>query len=268
MKMIKDNQNTRGLRVYEEGPQYELYKEMHENQTYEWVGEKLEEYSFKNHRKTYTISYVLKKMDQFIDPSDPDVELPNSIHCYQTAERIRRIHPKNYTLQLCGLIHDLGKILFEFGEPSWAVVGDTYPLGCKIAENIVYRDTFENCPDQKNELFKSKYGIYEKNCGIGNLRMSFGHDEYLYRVLEANSSRHYLPEKYWNIIRFHSFYPWHTYNEYRYFMNENDEEMLNDIIDFNSYDLYSKEDCTEITEEINDYYHCLLLQYFPNPLRW
>jgi hypothetical protein len=38
---------------------------------------------------------------------------------------------------LTGLIHDLGKILAhpEFGsEPQWAVVGDTFPVGCAFSD--------------------------------------------------------------------------------------------------------------------------------------
>ena len=51
--------------------------------------------------------------DNFIDPSDPDVDLPNSIHAYQTAERIRKKYPLDKQLQITGLIHDLGKVLFD-----------------------------------------------------------------------------------------------------------------------------------------------------------
>jgi len=65
-------------------------------------------------------------MDDFIDPSDPDLDVENSIHAYKTAERIRKKYPNDYELQIIGLIHDLGKVLFYFGEPNWTVVGDTY----------------------------------------------------------------------------------------------------------------------------------------------
>ncbi|HAO96880.1 MAG TPA: inositol oxygenase, partial [Verrucomicrobiales bacterium] len=43
---------------------------------------------------------------------------------------------------LTGLIHDLGKILCLFGEPQWAVVGDTFPLGCRFSEKIIYHEYF------------------------------------------------------------------------------------------------------------------------------
>ena len=32
-------------------------------------------------------------LDNLIDESDPDIDLPNSVHAFQTAERIREAHP-------------------------------------------------------------------------------------------------------------------------------------------------------------------------------
>ena len=50
---------------------------------------------------------ALEKMDNFIDPSDPDLpETSNKIHAYQTAERIRKKFPDDEPLQIIGLIHD------------------------------------------------------------------------------------------------------------------------------------------------------------------
>ena len=83
------------------------------------------------------LSKALSLLDSFIDPSDPDVDEPNSIHAYQTAERIRKRYPEDKELQITGLIHDLGKVLFSYGEPSYNVVGDTYVLGCKFPDTIV-----------------------------------------------------------------------------------------------------------------------------------
>ena len=68
---------------------------------------------------------------------------------------------------------------------------------------------------------------------------------------------------------YHSFYPWHTNNEYHYFMNETDKDILTNVLDFNQYDLYSKED-TEfvLTDEIKTYYDDLLDELFPHDLQW
>ena len=70
------------------------------------------------------------------------------------------------------------------------------------------------------------------------------------------------------MIRYHSFYPWHTGNKYRQFNKNGDEKILNDVLLFNSFDLYSKEDTINITNDIKNYYNKLLEEYFPYTLEW
>lgn len=252
------------LRVYKnDTPQYYLYKQMHEKQTLDYVMKKRLQYSKLNNTKM-SIKEVLLKMDNFIDPSDPDLDVPNSIHAYQTAERIRKKYPQDKEYQIIGLIHDLGKILFEFGEENWSVVGDTYVAGCEYPKSIVYYDTLKGSPDFNKY---TKNGIYEIGCGLDNLYITFGHDEYLYQVLKGNDN-HKISQKYLDIIRYHSFYPWHTGGDYYQFMNEKDKDTLKNVLDFNSFDLYSKEDPIEITEEVKKYYDKLLDEYFKGDLSW
>ena len=132
------------LRVYKKGSkQYELYKEMHEKQDLQYVKKKYLEYNKLDNCKM-SIKIALSLLDNFIDPSDPDLDVPNSIHAYQTADRIRKKYPDNKELQIVGLIHDIGKVLFTFSEPTWAVVGDTFPVGCKYSKSIVYYETLKN----------------------------------------------------------------------------------------------------------------------------
>jgi inositol oxygenase len=246
------------LRIYEKNTkQFNLYLEMYKNQTIDLVKSKREEYGKLNKAKM-TIHEALKMLDSFVDPSDPDLDVPNSIHAYQTAERIRKKYPDDKEFQIIGLIHDLGKVLFSFGEESWCVVGDTYVLGCEIPESIVY---YENTK-KYNELC-----IYKKGCGLDNLIISYGHDEYLYSVLKGNKN-HKISQKYMDVIRFHSFYPWHTNGEYKEFLCEKDSEILKNVKKFNEFDLYSKEDSVEITEKTKEYYKELLDDYFDDELKW
>ena len=56
-------------------------------------------------------------------------------------------------------------------------------------------------------IISSKYGIYEPKCGLDKITMSWGHDEYLYRVLINHGAT--IPQEGLYMIRFHSFYPWH-----------------------------------------------------------
>lgn len=65
--------------------------------------------------------------------------------------------------------------------------------------------------------------MYKPHCGLDNIMMSWGHDEYLYRVLKHNKST--LPEEALYIIKYHSFYPWHTSGDYSHLANEKDEKM-------------------------------------------
>jgi inositol oxygenase len=79
-------------------------------------------------RARYRMTEVLRKMDSFVDASDPDVDVPNSIHAYQSAERARKEFPEDKAMQVAALIHDFGKVLVEFGYPQWTIVGDTYEI--------------------------------------------------------------------------------------------------------------------------------------------
>ena len=87
--------------------------------------------------------------------------------------------------------------------------------------------------------------------------MSYGHDEYLFSILYYQINNHKISKKYLNLIRFHSFYSWHTDNEYKYFEREEDQELLSLVKDFNSFDLYSKNDKIDITNDMKKYYSTL-----------
>ena len=52
-------------------------------------------------------------------------------------------------------------------------------------------------------------------------------------------------------------------------MDQKDHIILKDILNFNDFDLYSKEDKKfKLTNEIIEYYNGLLNEYFPEELQW
>ena len=107
-------------------------------------------------------------------------------------------------------------------------------------------------------------GIYSPNCGLDKLEISYGHDEYLYQVLVNNKKKHKLDTKYMNIIRYHSFYPWHTKGAYSHLIcNESDLKILRDVQSFNQFDLYSKTDSVEVTDATREYYKKKIYEFFP-----
>ncbi len=101
----------------------EFYRLNHRYQTLDFVRQKRDEY-FALKNREMSIWEALEFLNTLVDDSDPDTDFSQIEHCLQTAEAIRRDgHPRWFIL--AGLIHDLGKILCLFGEPQWAVVGDT-----------------------------------------------------------------------------------------------------------------------------------------------
>lgn len=244
----------------------ETYRKMHRNQTHAFVKGRMS-YWCKFDKIEMTVMEALEKLNSLVDESDPDVDIPNIVHAFQTAERIREIHPQHDWFHLVGLIHDLGKVMALYGEPQWAVVGDTFPVGCAFADSIVYRETsFEGNEDLGNANYSSKNGIYSENTGLENVTMSWGHDEYMYRVLVNAGCT--IPEEGLYMIRFHSFYPWHKGGDYMHLCNNKDLSMLPWIREFNRFDLYSKGDELPDVPALIPYYQSLVDKYCPGKLQF
>ncbi|KAG9337306.1 hypothetical protein JZ751_028874 [Albula glossodonta] len=238
-----DSKDKSAYRNYESGDLidrvYNTYRLMHSNQTLDFVKRKHAEWAGCSHT-TMTVMESVDALDQLVDESDPD---------------------------LVGLIHDIGKIMALWGEPQWAVVGDTFPVGCRFQNSIVFRDTtFTDNPDDKNPAYNSENGIYKPKCGLDNVLMSWGHDEYLYRVMKFNKCT--IPEEGLYMIRFHSFYPWHSHGDYMHLCSEKDLSMLPWVKEFNKFDLYTKSPDLPDVEKLKPYYQTLIDKYCPGKLFW
>ena len=85
---------------------------------------------------------------------------------------------------MTGLVHDLGKILCLFGEPQWAVVGDTFPVGCRWSQKIVHSHFFRDNPDARIAESQTECGVYRSGCGLDDVHLSWGHDEYIPDVVK------------------------------------------------------------------------------------
>ena len=153
-----------------------------------------------------------------------------------------------------------------WGEPQWAVVGDTFVVGCQPDPSIVFADQFVDNPDANTAAYQTKHGIYSPHVGLDNVTMSWGHDEYLYQVLKHNKSS--LPKEALGAIRYHSFYPWHTSGAYEHLANEHDAAMLPWVQELNKFDLYSKADELPDIEKLKPYYQGLVDKYCPGVLKW
>lgn len=239
----------------------EFYRLNHTHQTLDFVRRKRADYLALNRRRM-GIWPALEYLNTLVDDSDPDTDLTQIEHCLQTAEAIRADgHPRWFILT--GLIHDLGKILCLFGEPQWAVVGDTFPVGCRYSESIVFHEFFKHNPDAHDANLQTANGIYSENCGLDNVLLSWGHDEYLYQVVQDH-----LPAEALAMIRYHSFYPGHREGAYSHLMTDHDRELLTWVRKFNPYDLYTKRDTRPNVAALRPYYEELIGEFFPTELAW
>jgi len=239
----------------------EFYRLNHTHQTLEFARAKRAEYE-RLDKAEMSIWEAMDALNTLVDDSDPDLELPQIYHALQTAEAIRHDgHPRWFILT--GFIHDLGKVLVKWDEPQWAVVGDTFPVGCAYSESIVYQELFAGNPDRHRPDYQTRNGIYEEGCGLDNVTMSWGHDEYLYLV-----TRDYLPPAAQAMIRYHSCYAIHREGAYAHLMNESDREAIAHVKAFNPYDLYSKSDTQPDLVGLRPYYEDLIAEFFPATIRW
>ncbi len=180
-------------------------------------------------------------------------------------------------MQLTGLLHDMGKIMFLWGTADdgqdgysrqggrqWALGGDTFVLGCAIPDDAVVFPQFNALnPDMQNPQYNTKYGIYEPQCGLDSLMFAWGHDEYMYRMLLANNCT--IPVEGLDMIRYHSAYPLHDKYAYNHLLKVADNDRLEWIRLFNKFDLYTKDNKNDIrgdfVTELWPYYQGLLEKY-------
>jgi inositol oxygenase len=141
----------------------ELYRAQHREQTVDFVRAKHRQY-LSLERVRMGVWEAIERLDRLVDDSDPDTTLSQQEHLLQSAEAIRRAgNPRWFVLT--GLLHDLGKILCLYGEPQWAVVGDTFPVGCRFAEEVVFHELFADNPDVRVPELQTPTGRTRKVSG-------------------------------------------------------------------------------------------------------
>jgi inositol oxygenase len=239
----------------------EFYRLNHQFQTVDYVLGKERDYFALNKGKK-TVWEAAEFLNTLVDDSDPDTDLTQIEHLLQTSEAMRRDGQPRWMV-LTGFIHDLGKCLCLYGEPQWGVVGDTFPVGCAWSDQIVFPEYFAANPDRDVLKYQTRFGIYQPNCGLENVHMSFGHDGYIAEVMKP-----YLPDESLYMLRFHSFYAWHRHGAYTHLMNGKDEAMLEWVRKFNPYDLYSKGHTKPNLQELKPYYDDLFAEFLPVTLDW
>jgi inositol oxygenase len=260
-EVLKDKRAFRDYRKEARPSVKEFYRQNHAHQTVEFMRGKREQYLGLNQRKM-GVWEAMEYLNQLVDDSDPDTDMTQIEHLLQAAESARFDGQPRWFILTC-LIHDLGKILCLWGEPQWAVVGDTFPVGCAYSDKIVFPEFFAANPDFKNPAYQTPNGVYSAGCGLKNVTMSWGHDEYLYHVVKDH-----LPREALYMIRYHSFYPWHKEEAYAHLTDDTDRAMLPWVRKFNPYDLYSKATAKPDAKALRPFYQDLIDEFFPGTLNW
>lgn len=244
----------------------DLYRKMRLHQNVDTVRAAKEKYS--KLEKHMTIWEAFDSLSDFVDVSDPDVDLPNAFHLFQSAEGAR-LDGKPEWMQFTALIHDLGKCIYLRGcdedgtsvNQQWAIVGDTFVVGDGELPDCLVHPEF-------NKLHKAQDVGYKDGCGLSNVLVAYGHDEYLYEVLRRSPGV-CLPNEAFYMVRFHSMYPWHTGNAYERLEDEIDKAMKPVILEFNKYDLYTKTNTPYTADDIKkmrEYYTTLINKFAPQGL--
>ena len=245
------------------------YKTARTNQTVDFVKKMVHKFSAFD--LEMDIWEMLEDLNSLTDVSDPDCSHPNLYHALQTAEMMRKDGLPEW-MQLMGLLHDIGKIMYKQGNDAdgtgehsqWAMVGDTFIVGCQLPDELIYPEFNELNPDMVNVSYNTPLGIYSEGCGLDAVQCSWGHDEYLYRILSCPKNPHSLPDEALYVARFHSLYVYHDKQQYMQFQSTKDKEMFDTLKLFNKYDLYSKTDDIYDIEQLKPYYTGLVDKYFTN----
>ncbi|KAL0426945.1 UNVERIFIED_CONTAM: Inositol oxygenase 4 [Sesamum latifolium] len=274
----------------------EFYRLNHISQSVDFVSEEDEGRIQKIQQDRMSIWECCELLNQVVDESDPDLDEPQIQHLLQSAEAARKDYPNEDWLHLTALIHDLGKVLClpSFGGlPQWAVVGDTFPVGCAFDESIVHHKYFKDNSDINNPAYNTKNGIYQEGCGLDKVLMSWGHDEYMYLSFKENSdfnnpaynTKNGIYQKDVDLTRFschgattntctwylrktnqpylqlHCSSSVSTHSiagAYTHLMNEEDKKNLEWLKKFNKYDLYSKSKVRIDVDKVKPYYLSLI----------
>lgn len=190
-----------------------------------------------------TMREAVDYYNDIVDESDPDMDQePQITHAIQCAIGAKDSGLPEWAIAI-GFIHDVGKLLVKVGLSQPFVVGDEWPVGCAPAKQIVCSNFFSENPDTKHPVYSTKLGIYEEGCGLDNVVITFGHDEYLHRVLsdavkDGGSS---FPPEALHPIRYHSAYVVHTAGQYDYLLSERDRQWMPILHKFRDHiDLYTK----------------------------
>lgn len=223
---------------------------------------------------------LIQRARKYADGSDPDHIKAQLLHLYGAAKKAQDKKMPDWFVLTC-LIHDGGKFLMEW-IPEHRVVGDTFPHLVRPGAEEIFFSEFKYNSDWKIVNAKGKSGFYKPKCGLDEMLMTWGHDEYLFHMvfnwLKENAE---FVKKSWKcsaleirlmlyMIRFHSFYAFHRQGGYRQLWSKTDAKLRPYLRIFSMFDLYSKPDRLPAIKVLDKEFKPLVNKFFPaqKPVRY
>lgn len=113
---------------------------------------------------------------------------------------------------------------------DWTICGNSRVVGCAAPSDTAYGEFRVRNDDDEDVRFATLNGIYQPHCGFDHVLMTWTGPEYMYHMLKFNGVD--IPDEGLHMLRYFTFYDWHTVNHYSSLANDDDVDMKSFVADF------------------------------------
>lgn len=199
----------------------------------------------------------------FCDDSDSYSSLGTSPSlrtlCFLMAETAREEGLPDW-VQLVALFHELGEYVKimdpdntgEMAESlyDWTISSRSRVVGCRVPNQATFSEFRHLNTDGEDSKYNTETGVYQSHCGLENVSLMWSGCEYLYYLLKHNEVC--LPNEGLAMIRYFLLGDWHEQHAYNAIANEEDEDLLPFVSEFDALRRRVRlncMDCTDISDE-------------------
>ena len=186
-------------------------------------------------------------------------------------------------VQLVALFHELGEAVKALDPATermkddydWTISSRSRIVGCAIPDCATFSEFRYLNGDSRDFRYNTATGVYTPNCGLDTTVLMWSGPEYIYHLLRQNSTA--LPVEALAMIRYFLLGDWHEHLEYAHITNEDDDEMLPWVSDFDKLRRKIRLeclDCTDLSDEQcsylwNSHYKSIAAKYeCDHPFQW